>query len=180
VSSDLTDLIIAHAKRPLPSKLDAAFLAATADDAVAGQVYDFALGKIGANTSDEIEILASLPVGVRNLYITSLVHFEVLNGGFNQFYFNSTRKFALVAPQAFEYFGAHTLAKIVRAANAQRSSESRVIRAVTRIRTMATFMESYRHSKLGPLDTQYAELQNTIGPLWVARIRATPQEFFGA
>jgi hypothetical protein len=163
----------------LPTFLNDEVLASTPDDAVEGKIYDFALAKIGGNFKKEEEIICSLGVGVRSLYVTSLVNHEVCNGGFNQFYFNSTGKFALLAPAAFEFFGANTLAAVVRAANSERASEAKWMRAFTRIRTMENFMNSYRHTKLRPFDEQYWQQQETLASLRIAKIRASPEAFYG-
>lgn len=166
--------------RELPTFLNREILAATPDDAVENKIYDFALAKIGGDFKKEEEIICSLAVGVRSLYVTSLVNHEVCNGGFNQFYFNSTGKFALLAPAAFEFFGANALADVVRAANSVRASEARWMRAITRIRTIENFMQSYRHTKLKPLDEQYWQQYEVLGPLRIAKIRATPEAFYGS
>lgn len=43
---------------------------------------------------------------------------EVNNGGFHQYYYNSTGDFALSTPAAFDSIGAHNVAQIVLEANA--------------------------------------------------------------
>jgi hypothetical protein len=177
--TDLEDLLRAHISRSLPTFLDSATLIATPDEQLAGKVCDFALWKIGGNFEKEVEILASLAEGIRNLYVTSSLHVEVCNGGFNQFYFNSSAKFALIAPAAFEYFGAQVLANIVREANSVRASEAKWIRTITRMRTIESFMQSYRYSKLRPLDEQYWGQDESLQSLWIAKIRARPEEFCG-
>jgi Domain of unknown function (DUF4375) len=177
--TDLEELLRAHMSRPLPQRLDVEILAATPDELVADMVYDFALGKIGDDVKKEQEVVMSFREGVRNLYVSRLLNFEVGNGGFNQFYFNSSGKFALLAPAAFEYFGAQMLANIVRNANAVRASEAKWIRAVTRIRTIESFMESYRHTKLQPLGEQYWRHNESLGALWLAKIRSCPEDFCG-
>src|SRR5580692_10249338 len=112
MTSSLEDLLIAHMNRPMPTFLDQEVIATTPDEAVEDKIYDFALVKIGRDFNKEEEVISSLAVGVRSLYVTSLVHREVCNGGFNQFYFNSSGKFALLAPSAFEFFGAYALAAV--------------------------------------------------------------------
>jgi hypothetical protein len=180
MTSSLEDLLRAHMSRSLPTFLNHEALVATPDDAVEGRVYDFAIAKIGGNFKKEAEVIASLTIGIKSLYVTSLLDHEVCNGGFNQFYFNSTGKFALLAPAAFEFFGANMLATVVRAANSVRASEARWMRAITRIRTMRNFMQSYRHTKLRPLDEQYWQQREVLGPLRIAKIRANPEAFYGS
>lgn len=177
--TELKELLRAHMNRPLPTYLDAAVLAEVPDEDVAAKIQDFALWKIGGDFEKEEEVLASLAEGIRNLYVTRLLHFEVENGGFNQFYFNSSRKFFLVAPAALEYFGAHELADIVRKANAVRASEAKWMRVITRIRTIESFMESYKHTRLRPLDEQYWQRAESLEALWIAKIRSSPADFCG-
>jgi hypothetical protein len=179
MTSSLEDLLVAHMNRPMPTFLDQEVIATTPDEAVEDKIYDFALVKIGRDFDKEEQVISSLAVGVRSLYVTSLVHREVCNGGFNQFYFNSSGKFALLAPSAFEFFGAYALAAVVRAANSARASEAKWMRAITRIRTIENFMQSYRHTKLRALDERYWEQQEALSPLRIAKIRATPEDFYG-
>ena len=180
VTSSLENLIRDYMNRPLPPSLNPEVLAKTPDDKLESTIFDFALGKIGDDFTNEEEVLNSLALGIKNLYVTTVVDQEVCNGGFNQFYFNSSRKFALLAPAAFEFFQANDLAEIVRAANSTRASEARWIRAITRIRTVESFMASYRHSKLRPVDEQFWRLRDLLGPLRVAKIRANPESFCGS
>jgi hypothetical protein len=77
MTSSLEDLLIAHMNRPMPTFLDQEVIATTPDEAVEDKIYDFALVKIGRDFNKEEEVISSLAVGVRSLYVTSLVHREV-------------------------------------------------------------------------------------------------------
>jgi len=88
------------------SKMDPPNLASIADDQVEYAILDYVYARIKGH--EEAEVLATMPAGIRALYVTSGVEDEVNNGGFNQYYWNSTGKFAdqAVAARPFIHLGA--------------------------------------------------------------------------
>lgn len=152
-------------------------LAAIADDQVEYALLDYVHAKIDGHYDRDVEILATMPAGIRALYVTSGVEDEVNNGGFNQYYWNSTGKFADQAVAAFEFFGAHEYAALMQEANRVHAAEQAEIAKFKEQGTLQAFSDSYKVSKLGPLDERFYKLEENLSALRVAKIRAEPALF---
>jgi hypothetical protein len=152
-------------------------LAAIDDDELQFAILDYAHAKMDGHYDQEAEFLATMPAGVRALYLVSGVEDEVNNGGFNQYYWNSTGKFADQAVAAFEYFSAHEHAELMREANRIHAAEQAEIEKFQQQGTLQAFSDSYKVSKLGPLDERFYKLGENLSALIVAKIRADPASF---
>ena len=152
-------------------------LAALADDEVQFAILDYAHAKMAGRYDQEAAILATMPAGVRALYVVSGVEDEVNNGGFNQYYWNSTGKFADDAVAAFEYFSAHEHAELMQEANRIHAAEQAAIAKFKAQGTLQAFSDSYKVSKLGPLDERFYKMDEDLSALIVAKIRSDPASF---
>jgi len=152
-------------------------LAAIADDQVEYAILDYVHAKMDGHYDQEAEFLATLPPGIRALYVTSGVEDEVNNGGFNQYYWNSTGKFANEAVAAFEFFSAQKHAELMREANRIHAAEQAEIEKFKEQGTLQAFSDSYKVSKLGPLDERFYSIDENLSALRVAKIRADPASF---
>ena len=72
---------------------------------------------ISMSRDGELNAVEELSPGQRALYVTWLVEGEVNNGGFNQFYFNSSGQFSGMAVDGFRLFGANKFADLMQRAN---------------------------------------------------------------
>ena len=160
-------------------RLDPAVLRMLPDADVEQAVVDYVVSKLEGKEDHEAEIVAGLPVGVRATWLTWIVEGEVNNGGFNQYYFNTDGEFASDAVTAFEYFGAKEHAALMKEANAVRAAEAAEMAKFKAQGTLAAFSESYKHSRLGPLDSNFYKLTENLSQLRIARIRQKPDEFAG-
>ena len=176
---DIVASLEAFRNRKIHTKLDPATLRSIPDSEVEQAVLDYAYSKVENNYQRELEIVRSFPPGVRAHYITWIVEAEVNNGGFNQYYFNTDEKFAAEAVTAFEYFGASEHAALMREANNVRAAEAREMDRFKDEGTLEAFSESYKHSKLGPLDDRFYKLSENLSQLRIARIRESPDQFSG-
>jgi hypothetical protein len=156
-------------------KVDPPKLASIADDQVEYAILDYVYARM--NGHEEAEILATMPAGIRALYVTAGVEDEVNNGGFNQYYWNSTGKFADQAVAAFEFFGAHQYAALMQEANRVHAAEVAEIEKFKKQGTLQAFSDSYKVSKLGPLDERFYKIEENLRALRVAKIRAEPALF---
>src|SRR6185436_3371260 len=152
-------------------------LAAIADDQVEYAILDYVHAKMEGHYDQETEFLATLPPGIRALYVTSGVEDEVNNGGFNQYYWNSTGKFANEAVAAFEFFSAQKHAELMRKTNRIHATEQAEIEKFKEQGTLQAFSDSYKVSKLGPLDERFYSIDENLSALRVAKIRADPASF---
>ena len=158
--------------------LTADALRALPDGQLAAAVYHHVLHHILPDLDHEVEIVAHLPKAVAAIYTTTLLENEVVNGGFNQFFWNSTGKLALMALEGLEVIGALRHAAILRLAMATYESERVVLEQFRTRGTSAAFTESYKHTSLGALDEQYHELgPDALAPVQVRFIRDHLDEF---
>jgi hypothetical protein len=150
-------------------------LASIADDQVEHAILDYVYARM--NGHEEAEILAMMPAGIRALYVTAGVEDEVNNGGFNQYYWNSTGRFAEEAVAAFEFFGAHQYAELMREANRIHAAEAAQIEKLKEQGSLQAFSDSYKVSKLGPLDERFYKIEENLSALRIAKIRSDPALF---
>jgi len=160
-----------------PQQPAAPNLASIADEELQYAILDYVHAKMEGRYDEEDEILATLPAGVRALYVISGVEDEVNNGGFNQYYWNSSGKFADQAVAAFEFFSAHEHAELMREANRIHAAEQGEIEKFKAQGTLQAFSDSYKVSKLGPLDERFYELDENLSTLIVRQIRSDPASF---
>lgn len=152
-------------------------LSSIQDEELEQVIVDHVFDKMAANYDKEREVLSELPQGARAMYLTWIVEAEVNNGGFNQYYWNSSGKFASEAVGAFEFFSAIKHAGLMREANQIRSLEAAQIERLKEQRSLEAFSESYKVSKLGPLDDRFYKLDENLSALRIARIRSSPELF---
>lgn len=166
-----------YEQRPIYRRLDPEVLASIPDERVEIAIIDFIASRLEGRYQHEAEILAQLPAGLRALYLTWGVMSEVNNGGFNQYYWNGGVRFAEQAVAAFEFFSAHAYADLMREANELRAQESMQIEELEEEGTIAAFADSYKVSRLRPLDDRFHELGDRLSALHIAKIRSEPLLF---
>jgi hypothetical protein len=142
-------------------------------------IFDYAATRVGDDYDREVAIVRSLAPGTQALYSTWLVQLEVENGGFNQFFWNSSAAFAEDAVRGFEFFGLTDLAALTGDAIAVHAAEAHQMETLKRQGTIEAFSESYKHTKLEPLDERFMALSDTISPARIKRIREEPRLFAG-
>jgi hypothetical protein len=160
-------------------ELTPAVLASIPDDKLEQAVMDFVDDKIGDDDEHAREIVGKLSPGVRALYVTWWVEAEVNNGGFNQYYWNKTGQFAADAVGAFEFFAAAKHAALMREANGVEALEAERMKEFKKRGSLQAFSESYKVSKLGPLDERFYAISENLSALRIAKIRAAPELFTG-
>lgn len=80
-------------------------------------VFENIAAKFPNDYKQEMETVLALPKAKQSIYICWVLEAEVLNGGFNQYYYNSKAKFADMLPGAFTFIGASGYAELVSEAN---------------------------------------------------------------
>lgn len=176
VDDSIKKLIEALQDRRIYRTLDATLLAAIADDKVELAIVDYVHTKLEDRFVDESAILASLRPGVRALYLTWGVEIELIHGGFSRYYRSTAGHFAQEAVDAFEFFGAHQHAGILREANRIRAEEKANGEPKNEPR-VESFFEPYRMSRMHWLDDHFYKLGESLSALRVAKIRAEPGLF---
>jgi hypothetical protein len=157
---------------PIPEAITHDLLTTTSDDIV----EDVLINHVLHIMEHRPDVLEHLPPALQAHYVAYMVDCEVLNGGFNQLFFN---KPAMVedAAEAFEFLGMDEAASLAsRASELYRGVRSRHD-AARREGTLEAFARTYDESPFEELDNLYAERQETWRLQRLAYIRAHPEEF---
>ena len=130
----------------------------TPDDLVEQLVLDYILANVDQN-ADELDWVGTLNPAHRALYVTWLVEAEVNNGGFNQFYFNSSGQVAQYGEESFRTFGANRYADLMHRANLTYDSIKADLEQYND-GTVESFSKSYENNPLNKLDDEFYKLGN--------------------
>ena len=163
--------------RKIYRKLSLETLAAISDDKLEQAIIDFIAERITANDGDEQQTLKSLSLGFRVVYSTWLVEAEGNNGGFNQFFWNSSGEYAEDAVQGFALIGAPGLSTLMRQAIEINERNSQRIAALKQRGTLEAFSESYENDPFSALDRRFFEPEVDVSELRIKYIRANPNLF---
>jgi len=164
--------------RTIYRSLNVETLRAIPDDDLEQAIVDYVIHRLKSG-SDEDATLGSLSEGNRALWLTWIVEGEVNNGGFNQYYWNTDGRYSSEAVTSFEFFAASEHAGLMREANSVRKQEADAIKEYEDKNTLDAFSDSYKASKLGPLDDRFYALTEDLSALRVAKIRQSPELFTG-
>ena len=165
--------------RTIYYELNAEILAGIPDDKLEQAVIDYVEIKIGDRYDQEKAIVGGLSPGFMTVYATWGLEAEVNNGGFNQYFWNSTGEFAEEALAGFRAIEAPAHATLVsRAIEVERQVHDRIQELKAR-GMLEAFSESYKSNPLNELDDQFYALKEDISTLRIAFIRARPELFVG-
>jgi hypothetical protein len=151
-------------------------LARLSDSDVEQAILDRIAAVIAADPAREGEIVRGLPLGAQMLYATSWVEAEVDNGGFQQYFWNSTGQFANEALAGFDLLGAKDHAGLMRRAIAIADAERPTREKYQAQDSAEAFSESYEHTRLGDLDEEFYDLAD-LSSVRVRLIRERPELF---
>jgi len=132
---------------------------------------------VGGNYEREHEIVTALSPGFQTIYATWWLDAEVNNGGFNQYFFNSTGQFAKEALAGLTRLGAAEHAALTRQAIAVYEHRQPVIDSARQQGTTQAFSKTYEDDPFEPLDQQFFLLRTNVGALRVRFIRDHLGEF---
>lgn len=127
-------------------------MAAVPDEELWVILFQALIPRVTGTRDEEYAVVTSWTKGLQMLWATQLLDDEVNNGGFNQYFFNSSGQFAMEAIEGFTLIGAHERADLVRRAVDQLFRDAPRLREFYQQRTMEAFMASYKHTDLGAID----------------------------
>lgn len=146
------------------------------DKEIEQAILEYAVEKIYQGTETEIQAFTKLPRGFQIVYTTRVLEDEVNNGGFNQYFYNSSGQFADKAVESYQALGLYDHAQIVREAIQVFNDESELHTVTKEKATLEAFMNSYQETKLGEVDHKFYDLPE--GRITrVKYIRANYQDF---
>jgi hypothetical protein len=127
--------------------------------------YGFLIDFVYEKVEDLRVRYGSLTTGQRMLYATLEVEDEVNNGGFNQYFFNTSGESLNDAIRGFETFGSRLHAKLARQARGIYAKDMQRIANAQADGTLEAFSESYDDEPYAALDSRLAELRSPPGRL---------------
>jgi hypothetical protein len=146
--------------RPIYKVLTVEFIDETTNGKLLQTIFDNLVTKFTDDYTKDYETVMSLSKPQQAIYLIWQLEAEVNNGGFNQYYFNSSGQFAEVTPDALRLVGATRYANLVERANL---IFGRDFREITEHQdgTMDGFMRSYQDNPLNNLDDEFYSLSST-------------------
>jgi Domain of unknown function (DUF4375) len=158
------------------TSVSVADMAAASDEELWSILYQALIPRVTGTRDEQYTVVKSWTKGLQMLWATQLVDDEVNNGGFNQYFFNSSGQFAMEAIEGFQLIGSHERADLVRQAVDQLFRDAPRLRQFYEQRTMEAFMESYKHTDLGAIDEAWFKASEFFTPR-TQYMREHPQEF---
>lgn len=153
------------------------WLDSLSDDEIEFEIFDKILELIGNNFKDEHKIVCGLPSGLTYFYATWLLESEVNNGGFNQFFYNSSVNFIDEARDGLVYFGDIKLKELLDEAVEIFMNEIDMQIKTREIGTIEAFSESYEKSNLDTMDSKFYSMDYILSNLRINHIRNNPGEY---
>ncbi|CAN5396991.1 hypothetical protein BH09BAC1_BH09BAC1_15430 [soil metagenome] len=148
------------------------------DDDLVQAIFDSLSLNIEGNYENELEWVGGLNPYKKAIYLIWGLESEVNNGGFNQYYYNSTGQFCDDAPPALMLVGAAKFANLVTEANQIIKANFQDI-SKTWDGSIEGFTQSYINNPLDELDTKFFNLyeEENLAKLQIAFIKANKEQF---
>ena len=162
--------------RPPFQRLTPELLRQLPDEDLPFAVQDYVFLQIGDDVDREAEILASLPPGVRAVHSALILDAEVSNGGFNQFFWNSSHRRIQNVVEGLEFLQATDHATLLQQAMATAVAERERLMPYHVEGSIQAFSGSFREGIFDDLDARYYGLPN-LPDLLTRTIRLDPERF---
>ncbi len=163
--------------RKIYTKLNSDLLQTISDDKLEQTIIDYISSKFNEDYSNDYQIVTSLSPGLKAVYSTWILEAEVNNGGFNQFYWNSSGQFAKEAEAGLSLIGASEHFELMKAANEIHEKEKEKMQKYKDQGTLNAFSESYKETKLNTIDDKFYDLREDLSELRIKYIRSNIDEF---
>jgi hypothetical protein len=165
--------------RPRLTEITSASLKALEREDLDLAVYEYVATRI-YDTNNPRTALLMMPRGLQVFYLTFLVEAEVMNGGFNQFFWNPSSEMGdLIAP-ALRELHADEAAVIFEQALRVSNLEHQTRTKHKEDRSLDAFSKSYEETNLNKFDSGFAALAEKFPALRVKFIRTNEQQFLSA
>lgn len=170
----LNESIEEFKNRPIYKKLTEQIIINTSDDELLQVVFD----NLSSDYGNDFETVISWNNSKKAIYIIWVLESEVNNGGYNQFYFNSSGQFYKYLPDALKLVGANKFSDLMKQANEVFEKDNPKI-TQHQDGTIEGFSKSYQDNPLNKFDDQFYELYKTenLQQLQVNFIRKHTAEF---
>ena len=177
IQEQLTKSIEAYKNRPIHKILTPEIIDITSDDDLLQVVFDNLSDKLLGDFEKEYETVMTWNKSQQAIYIIWNWEAEVNNGGFNQFYFNSSGRFYQHLPDALKLVGSKEFADLAERANKIYEQENDTI-TKHQNGTIEGFSKSYEDNPLNELDPVFFELHTEdLQEIQIEFIRKNKTEF---
>lgn len=168
---EIAKSVDAFNNRKTYSALDKSTLESIEDSELEQAIVDYIYTKVGDDYEKQYEIVTGLSKGFKAVYTTWWVEAEVNNGGFNQYFWNSSSQFAMEAIDGFKEIGAEKYASLMENAVKIAIDEMPEMQKFRNKGTLEAFSESYEHTALNELDEKFFEYPEDLSKLRITYIR---------
>jgi len=164
--------------RPIYKVLTGEIIDKTPDDQLLQVVFDNLSEKLPKDFSKEYTTVLTFSKPQQAVYVIWGLQAEINNGGFNQYYFNSSGQFAKMTPGALRLVGATKFADLVAKANGIFEIENKKI-TKHQDGTLEGFSKSYNDNPLNHFDDEFYKLYKTeeLDKLQIEFIRKNKNDF---
>lgn len=168
----------AFKNRPIYKELTEQIIDTTSDNNLLQVIFDNLSERQSADYEKEFETVMSWNKSRQAIYVIWTLEAEVNNGGYNQFYFNSSGQFYKHLPNALKLVGANKFASLTKRANETFEKENLKI-IQHQDGTLEGFSKSYEDNPLNKFDDEFYELYETenLQQIQVDFIRKNKKEF---
>ena len=174
----ITQSIEEFNNRKIHSKLTEELIDNTSDDKLLQLIFDNLSQKSSEDYENEFETVMSWNKSKQAIYMIWALESEVNNGGYNQFYFNSSGQFYKYLPDVLKIVGANKYAELTKRANETFEKENAKI-SQHQDGTIEGFSKSYEDNPLNEFDDEFYDLYQTenLQQIQVDYIRKHKTEF---
>ena len=164
---------------PRPTRLDTSTIQSIRD-----QDIDYALTwyfgeRMRATSLSREAVLRSETPAFRTFYLSWLLEAEVLNGGFNQYFWNVSPELIGLTADALRSVGAEDALEIFLLASKRAESEASRRDELKAEGTLQAFSESYKSSGLEEYDHRFASLASAFAAKRLTYVRANADKLDG-
>jgi hypothetical protein len=160
MEEQIANSIEAFKNRPIHKELTEQIIDTTSDSNLLQVVFDNLAEKQAVDYEKEYETVISWNKSRQAIYMIWLLESEVNNGGYNQFYFNSSGQFYKHLPEALMLVGANKFADLTKRAN---ETFEKANPKITQHQdgTVEGFSKSYDDNPLNKFDDEFYDLYKT-------------------
>ena len=164
--------------RPIHKVLTTQIIDTISDDELLQTVFDNLIDKFPKDYTKEYQTVLGLTKSQQAIYIIWCLEAEVNNGGYNQFYFNSSGQYADLTPEALKLVGAYKFADLTTRATEVYKKENAKI-TEHQDGTVKGFSKSYDDNPLNKFDDEFYDLykKEDLQKIQVTYIRNHKQDF---
>lgn len=143
----------------------------TPDSKLEWNLHDYIIDNRLVDYDNEYETVLSLPEGLIMLYTTWLLEMEVNNGGFDQFFFNSSSELKDETYEGFLKIKAIKHAELLKQASKIYYSKVEIPKDIENAADIEDFIESFKSNKLNELDDLFYNIDENLSELRIRWIR---------